>query len=88
MIGWTEILGLTAGVFTTVAVTPQIWKVWKTKEVDDVSPGMFFVLITGLALWVTYGVITKDIPIIATNGVAFMLNSFMLFLIYRYREKS
>ncbi|WP_423818051.1 SemiSWEET transporter [Salinimicrobium sp. TIG7-5_MAKvit] len=88
MIGWTEILGLTAGVFTTAAVTPQIWKAWKTKEVDDVSPGMFFVLITGLALWVTYGVITKDIPIIATNGVAILLNSFMLFLIYRYREKS
>jgi MtN3 and saliva related transmembrane protein len=81
-------LGLTAGVFTTAAVTPQIWKAWKTKEVDDVSPGMFFVLITGLALWVTYGVITKDIPIIATNGVAILLNSFMLFLIYRYREKS
>lgn len=87
MIGWTEILGLAAGIFTTAAVTPQIWKAWKTKEVDDVSPGMFFVLITGLALWVVYGALTKDIPIIATNGVAFMLNSFMLFLIYRYREK-
>ncbi|MCC8361135.1 SemiSWEET family sugar transporter [Salinimicrobium sediminilitoris] len=87
MLGWTEILGLTAGVFTTAAVTPQIWKAWKTKEVDDVSLGMFFVLITGLALWVAYGIITKDIPIIATNGVAFTLNSFMLFLIYRYREK-
>lgn len=87
MLGWTEILGLTAGVFTTAAVTPQIWKAWKTKEVDDVSPGMFYVLITGLALWVIYGVITSDIPIIATNGVAFCLNAFMLFLIYRYREK-
>lgn len=87
MLGWTEILGLTAGVFTTAAVTPQIWKAWKTKEVDDVSPGMFFVLITGLALWVVYGVITSDIPIIVTNGVAFGLNVFMLFLIYRYREK-
>ncbi len=87
MIGWTEILGLTAGVFTTAAVTPQIWKAWKTKEVDDVSPGMFFVLITGLALWVAYGIIIDDIPIIATNAVALTLNTFMLFLIYRYREK-
>lgn len=86
MLGWTEILGLTAGVFTTAAVIPQIWKAWKTKEVDDVSPGMYFVLITGLALWVIYGVIQKDIPIIATNGVAFMLNSFMIYLIYHYRE--
>lgn len=88
MFGWTDILGLAAGAFTTAAVTPQIWKAWKTKEVDDVSPGMYFVLITGLALWVTYGVVIKDIPIIVTNGVAFALNSFMLFLIYRYREKN
>ena len=87
MIGWTEILGLTAGVFTTAAVVPQIWKAWKTKDVDDVSPGMFFVLITGLALWVVYGFFKSDIPIIATNGVAFFLNTFMLYLIFRYRER-
>ena len=87
MFGWIEILGLTAGVCTTAAVVPQIRKAWKSKEVEDVSPGMFFVLITGLALWVVYGVIKNDIPIILTNGVAFALNTFMLYLIFRYRDK-
>lgn len=82
----TEILGLVAGVFTTAAVTPQIWKAWKTKEVDDVSIGMYLVLITGLGLWLTYGIITTDIPIIATNGTALLLNLFMLYLIIRYKE--
>ena len=86
MLGWTEILGLTAGAFTTAAVIPQIWKAWKTKDVEDVSPGMFFVLIAGLAMWFTYGIIQDDIPIIATNGTALILNSFMLYLIFRYRE--
>lgn len=88
MIGWTDILGLAAGALTTAAVAPQIWKAWRTREVEDVSPGMYYVLITGLALWVVYGVVINDIPIIVTNGVAFSLNSFMLFLIYRYREES
>lgn len=87
MVGWTEVLGLTAGACTTAAVVPQILKAWKTKEVEDVSPGMFFVLTTGLCLWVIYGIIEKDIPIIATNGISFVLNSFMIFLIYRYRVK-
>ncbi|HET7360560.1 MAG TPA: SemiSWEET transporter [Salinimicrobium sp.] len=81
---WIDILGLLAGVFTTAAVLPQIVKAWKTKEVEDVSPGMYFVLITGLALWVVYGIIKKDMPIIATNGTAFLLNCFMLFLYYKY----
>lgn len=87
MIGWVEILGLTAGACTTAAVVPQIRKAWKTKEVEDVSPGMFFVLILGLFLWLTYGIIKSDIPIMVTNGLAFFLNVFMLFLIYRYRKK-
>lgn len=84
---WTSILGLVAGICTTAAVVPQLLKAWKTKEVDDVSPGMFFVLITGLALWVVYGVIKNDFPIIATNGVAFLLNSLMLFLLFRYKDR-
>ena len=86
MLGWTEILGLIAGACTTAAVTPQIWKAWKTKEVEDVSIGMYLVLITGLALWLVYGILKKDIPIIATNGTALLLNLFMLYLIFRYRH--
>lgn len=84
---WTSVLGLVAGICTTAAVVPQLLKAWKTKEVDDVSPGMFFVLITGLALWVVYGVIKNDFPIIATNGTAFVLNGLMLYLIFRYDDK-
>ena len=80
-------LGVVAGSCSTAAVVPQLLKAWKTKEVDDVSPGMFFVLITGLALWVVYGVIKNDFPIIATNGVAFLLNSLMLLLLFRYKDR-
>lgn len=83
---WTTILGLVAGVCTTAAVIPQLLKAWKTKKVGDVSPGMFFVLITGLALWTTYGVIRNDLPIILTNGVALVLNSLMLYLLFKYER--
>lgn len=86
MLNWTDILGLVAGVFTTVAVVPQIYKAWKSKKVKDVSPGMFIVLLIGLALWVVYGVTQKDIPIIATNGLALALNGFMLYLMIRYKD--
>lgn len=80
-----DILGLVAGICTTIAVLPQIKKAWKTKEVDDVSPRMYFVLITGLGLWVIYGIIKNDMPIVATNGTAFLLNCLMLFLIFKYK---
>jgi MtN3 and saliva related transmembrane protein len=86
MLEWTDILGLVAGVCTTVAVIPQIRKAWKTKKVEDVSPGMFIVLMVGLFLWVIYGITQDDIPIIATNGVALCLNGLMLFLMVRYKD--
>lgn len=86
MLEWKDILGLVAGVFTTVAVIPQIYKAYKTKKVKDVSPGMFIVLLIGLALWVVYGVLQEDFPIIATNGLALTLNGFMLYLMVRYRN--
>lgn len=86
MLEWTTIIGIAAGILTTAAVTPQIYKAWKTKKVQDVSPGMFIVLLAGLLLWVVYGVMKKDLPIIATNGLALVLNGFMLFLMVRYKD--
>lgn len=87
MLDWTDVLGLLAGVCTTTAVLPQIKKAWKTKKVDDVSPGMFIVLVIGVFLWVVYGILQNDLPIIATNGVSLALNSLMLYLMVRYRHK-
>ena len=86
MINWLDIFGLAAGFCTTIAVTPQIGKALRTKEVDDVSPKMYVVLLTGLALWTIYGIFKSDWPIIIANGIAFILNSWMLFLWFRYKE--
>lgn len=84
---WTDVLGLVAGICTTAAVIPQIKKAWQTKKVEDVSPGMFIVLIIGVFLWVMYGITQKDVPIIATNGISLGLNGFMLYLMLRYKKK-
>ena len=78
---WQDIIGILAGICTTVAVIPQIIKAWKTKKVEDVSPGMFIILMCGVGLWTVYGIGKKDWPIILTNGISLLLNSFLLYLI-------
>lgn len=82
-----EILGFVAGACTTVAVIPQIIKSLRTKEVKDVSPVMFGVLMLGVGLWVIYGVFKNDLPIIITNGLSFSLNSVMFGLMLLYRKR-
>ena len=81
-----EIIGTLAGIFTTIAAIPQILKAWKSKEVDDVSPLMFCILILGVFLWTVYGVIKMDYPIILTNGISVILNVTMFSLILKYRK--
>lgn len=47
---------------------------------------MFAVLLLGVTLWVIYGVLRNDWPIIATNGLSLSLNAIMLFLMIRYKR--
>ncbi|MFB9056596.1 SemiSWEET family sugar transporter [Mariniflexile ostreae] len=75
-----DTIGVLAGIFTTVAVLPQIIKALKTKKVADVSPFMFLILCLGVGLWTVYGVLKKDWPIIITNGISFIFNGVMLYI--------
>lgn len=74
----TEIIGTLAGIFTTIAVVPQIHKAIKTKKVDDISPVFFSFLLLGVGLWTAYGILKTDWPIMVTNGISFLLNATML----------
>lgn len=65
------ILGFVAGIYAIVALIPQIIKSWRSKELKDVSPIMFGVLMLGVGLWVIYGSIKNDLPIIVTNSISF-----------------
>ena len=76
-----ELIGIGAGVFTTIAVLPQIFKAIKTRKVDDVSPFMFMILCLGVGLWTIYGVMKNDWPIILTNGISFIFNGIMLYIV-------
>lgn len=73
-----SIIGYLAGIFTTIAVIPQIYKAIKTNKVDDISPVFFSILLLGVGLWTVYGILKIDWPIILTNGISFILNAIML----------
>jgi len=82
-----NILGLIAGGITSVAMLPQLLKVLKEKNVEDLSLMMIIVLIVGLSLWVWYGVLKDELPIILSNAFAVLVNLALLTAYFRYREK-
>ena len=79
------LLGLVAGMLTTAAFLPQVVKSWKSKSTKDVSLGMFLVLCIGIVLWLIYGFLTDDIPLIAANGVTLFLAGTILVFKIRYK---
>lgn len=82
-----NILGLVAGGITSVAMLPQLFKVLKEKDVEDLSLMMIIVLISGLSLWVWYGIMKEEWPIILSNAFAVLVNIALLICYLLYRKK-
>lgn len=80
------VLGLLAGALTTLAFLPQVIKTWQTKSGEDLSLGTFGTLAVGVTLWLAYGLILGDVPIIAANSVTLVLVVAVIALIVHYRR--
>lgn len=80
------IIGILASLCTALASIPQLIKVIRCKKADDISPLMLVVLITGLALWVWYGVVKNDMILIIANSIPFLVNLLLLFFYFRYKK--
>ena len=77
-------LGLAAAFCTTVAFVPQVVKTWTTRTTADISLSMFLVLVIGIVLWLTYGTLLGDVPLIVANGITLILAGIILVLKLRY----
>jgi MtN3 and saliva related transmembrane protein len=85
---WIQVLGLAAGLFTSISMLPQLIKTLKEKKAEDVSLKMLVCLMTGVALWLVYGILRKDLPIMLTNALSLLLNTTMVVLRIKYKRKS
>ena len=78
-------VGIAAGICTSISLLPQLIKIIREKKADNISWVMLFILIAGLALWVWYGIIKNDFPIIITNSFSLLVNLLIIYFTYRYK---
>mgnify|MGYP000945092508 CR=1 FL=1 len=81
------VIGTIAGILTSVSMIPQLIKVLKEKDVENLSWGMIAVLLTGVSLWVVYGIMKDELPIILSNGFSVLVNTTLLIYYFRYKNK-
>ena len=82
-----DIIGLFAGMCVTISVIPQIIKVWRTKKVKAISLLTFSILTFGIMVWVIYGILKNDWPIIITNSISLCLNLTMIYFLVYYEKE-
>jgi len=78
------LLGLVAGLLTTASLVPQAHKIWKSRSAKDVSLRMFAAFSLGVALWLVYGILKKEIPIIVWNAASLALGGAILAMKLRF----
>jgi len=79
-----KLLGFAAATCTTLAFAPQFIKVWKTRSTEDISLGMFLAMMLGVALWLIYGLLSGDAPLVAANAITMLLAGGILVMKLRY----
>ena len=81
----TTLIGLIAATITTLSFIPQLIKTWKLKETKDISLLMFVTLGVGIILWIIYGFLLWDLPLILANGITFVFVLVILFFKFKYK---
>ena len=81
-------IGLGAAMLSTVSLLPQLFRVWKTKSVKDISAGYCGVMFTSVSLWLVYGVLSADIPVLAANSVVVVQSAAILLFKAKYQQNA
>jgi MtN3 and saliva related transmembrane protein len=82
---WITIIGLIAATLTTVSFLPQMIKTIREKHTKDISLSMYIIFTTGVAMWLVYGLIKTDWPIILANIFTLSFASVILVMKIRYK---
>ncbi|MDD1704752.1 MAG: SemiSWEET transporter [Methanoregula sp.] len=77
-------IGYIAGALSSLAFFPQVIKSWKEKKTEDISIVMVLLSVTGVSLWIIYGLAINAIPLVAANALTFILMFSLLLLKLQY----
>jgi MtN3 and saliva related transmembrane protein len=77
-------VGLVAGFLTTVAFVPQVARIWRARSARDISLHTFVTFTIGVALWMVYGILRNEPPIIVWNAITLALAATILGMKLRF----
>ena len=80
-----EMFGYVAGLLTMFGFAPQVYKMYRTKSVSDISPVMLGQGSLGTFLWLLYGIVIQSNPMIVSSTVTIFFFIAGLVLYFKYK---
>lgn len=84
---WIEITGHFGAFLTSVTFIPQVYKVWKTKSVNDLSLAMMMIVVLSTLVWLTYAFALMLWPVIIANSIVFILSLMLIYFKFAYARR-
>lgn len=74
------LLGYSAAALSTISFAPQAWKVIASRKTQGISLGMYLLTVAAFALWLAFGLLKREWPLVASNSICLMLSGFILMM--------
>ena len=84
---WIQVAGHVGAFLSSITFIPQVYKVWKTKSVQDLSLAMMLIVASSTLIWLVYGIALMLWPVILANGFIFFLSLLLIYFKFAYSKK-
>ncbi|MDB5752299.1 MAG: hypothetical protein JWP65_2720 [Ramlibacter sp.] len=83
-----DLLGYAAATLTTFSFVPQVWRTFHTRDVSGISLRMYSIFTAGVALWLAYGIVLEEMPMILANALSLVLACSVLVMRLRFAKNA
>ena len=81
-------VGYAAGALTVLSLVPQVVRAYRTRLVDDLSWGLVALLALSGALWLLYGLLSSQLPVVLTNAGVVILSTALVVAKARFGRRT
>ena len=83
-----NVIGYSASITSICITLPQTYKIIRTQSANDLSYFSIIISLISSFLWISYGILIKDNPIIVTDCVMSILSALQLICKIYYDKKT
>ncbi|HCR54597.1 MAG TPA: hypothetical protein DIW27_09285 [Cytophagales bacterium] len=85
-IDWIQVAGHTGALLSSITFVPQVYKVWVSKSVRDLSLAMMVIVFTSTIIWLVYGIALNLWPVILANGFICLLSIILIYFKLTFKQ--